>query len=111
MTDQAVTLDTSDGYHSFRELYTHRAALTAALCRAVADVATPYRSRLHHDGTMYDGMFIVGLDLPGAGPVSYHYDLERWDDFGHVAEVERAPEFDGHTSDDVVVRLNGWASR
>ena len=35
----------------------------------------------HHDGTMYDGMFIVGIDTP-AGPATYHYDVEPyWDMF------------------------------
>jgi hypothetical protein len=99
--------DQSDGFHTFRELYDHRRALTLALCNAVGDLA--WRSKLHDDGTMLDGMFIVGIDLPGAGQISYHYELEHWDQFAGVREWDRAPRFDGHTPADVVRRLIDWA--
>lgn len=40
-----------------------------------------WKSLHHHDGTMYDGMFIVGIDTP-AGPATYHYDVDPyWDMF------------------------------
>jgi hypothetical protein len=97
----------SDGYHTFNELYAHRRALTAALASTLPDLA--WRSKLHHDGTMFEGMFIVGFDLPGIGQVSYHYDLEHWDEFAAVEERRRAPEWDGHTPADVVDRLVAWA--
>jgi hypothetical protein len=99
----------SDGYHTFAELYAHRRALTAALTRCLGPRA--WRSRLHHDGTMFPGMFIVGAELRGVGQVSYHYELEHWDDFADVAERPTAPEFDGHTPDDVVERLLLWAGK
>jgi hypothetical protein len=38
------------------------------------------------------------------GQVSYHYDLEHWDQFD-IPEVKRTPEWDGHTATDVVHRL------
>lgn len=99
----------SDGFHTFAELYDHRRALTAALCRALMLVASPYRSRLHHDDTMIDGCFIVGLDFPGVGQISYHYELKHWHQFDHVPTFARAPVWDGHTSADVVERLLSWA--
>lgn len=99
----------SDGYHTFAELYAHRRALTAALARAFG--AGAWRSRLHHDGTMYDGMFIVGFYLPNVGDVSYHYELKHWEEFEHVPVRKLAPHWDGHTSDDVVRRLLQWAGR
>lgn len=106
--DPEDTGEVSDGYHTFNELYAHRRALTAALCSAVPDRA--WRSRVHSDGIVWDGWFIVGLDLPGTGQVSYHYRLEDWDDFAAVPELDRAPAYDGHTSDDVIVRLLAWAT-
>lgn len=107
---EPVGPDASDGYHTFAELYAHRRALTAALTTLLPRLA--WRSKQHHDGTMFDGMFIVGMDLvgSGAGQVSYHYELEHWDEFAHVPEREFAPEWDGHTSDDVVKRLLAWTS-
>jgi hypothetical protein len=99
--------DVSDGYHTFKELYDHRAALTAALW-SLAPPGQAWKSWLHHDGTMFEGMFIAGLDLP-TGQVSYHYNADRWQLFYYIPEVERAPKYDGHTSEDVISRLVQFA--
>lgn len=90
----------SDGYHTFDELYYHRMILFACMCNICGDA---YKSKLHHDGTMYDDYFIVWIDTP-KGTASYHYHMDHWDRFS-CSEKERAPEFDGHTSDDVLERL------
>ena len=102
--------DISDGYHTFNELYDHRAALTAALFKSLPS-DTVYKSKKHHDGTMYDGMFIVGANLPGIGAISYHYDLDPWWDVFNIREVENAPEWDGHTPNDVIERLKAYAKK
>ena len=87
----------SDGYHAFEELYYHRMILFSLICKAHKDKA--WKSKQHHDGTMFDGYFIVGIDTP-EGRYSYHYDLQYWDDFD-VKELERAPEYDGHKPSDI----------
>lgn len=87
----------SDGYHTFEELYYHRMILFSLICKAHKDKA--WKSKQHHDGTMFDGYFIVGIDTP-QGRYSYHYDLQYWDDFD-VKELERAPEYDGHKPSDI----------
>lgn len=99
---------TSDGYHTFDDLYEHRLALTVALVRSHFDIA--WRSRDHHpdDAKMFDGFFIVGFNLPGIGQVSYHYKLEHWTLFNNVAILKHAPKWDGHTPEDVVKRLGKW---
>lgn len=102
--------DISDGYHTFNELYDHRAALTAALFKSLPS-DTVYKSKKHHDGTMYDGMFIVGANFPGIGAISYHYDLDPWWDVFNIREVENAPEWDGHTPNDVIERLKAYAKK
>ena len=102
--------DISDGYHTFNELYDHRAALTAALFKSLPS-DTVYKSKKHHDGTMYDGMFIVGANLPGIGAISYHYDLDPWWGVFNIREVENAPEWDGHTPNDVIERLKAYAKK
>ena len=96
----------SDGYHTFNDLYSHRVALLANLVNAMPDIS--WKSRQHEDGSMFDGMFIVGMHLP-TGDITYH--IEESDRFGSnwelfkCEELKNAPAFDGHTPDDVVKRL------
>lgn len=97
----------SDGYHTFGELYDHRRALTAALCRAFEQYA--WRSKRHHpdDGPIFEGYFIVGINLP-TGLITYHYKLSHWDDFPGVTELPHAPKWDG-VAGQTVERLLAWA--
>lgn len=93
----------SDGYHTMHELYKHRMALNIALFQAWKKEFTVIKSKLHSDGTMFDGYFIVMAITP-IGQISYHYKLKYWDKF-LLTEVEKAPEWDGHSSLDVIERL------
>lgn len=97
-----VNGDTSDGYHTFDELYHHRAVLFSVV--VAANSGRAWKSKLHHDGTMYEGMFIVGIDTPH-GQATYHYDVEPYWDMFWCRELERAPEWDGHTSDEAIKRI------
>lgn len=88
----------SDGYHTFDELYEHRTVLIASLCNFLQatnaegkDLA--FKSWHHGDGSMYDGMFIVGV-WTCVGWVTYHCEEKYWDMFD-VPELEQAPEWDG----------------
>jgi hypothetical protein len=94
----------SDGYHTFNELYEHRHTLFLALMKAHPDKS--WLSTKHHDGSEWDGWFIGGMDLP-AGPITYHLPIRLWYMATKTgAEVlERGKEWDGHTSGQVVVRL------
>lgn len=102
ITPPPITGDTSDGYHTFNELYHHRAILFSVICDERPDIA--WKSKRHHDGTMYDGMFIVGIDTP-EGQVTYHYDIEPYWDMFRVKELVLAPEWDGHTPDEAIRRI------
>lgn len=102
--DGVDTDQVSDGYHTFHELYEHRTVLFALVTALTAKSC--WRSKFHSDGTMFDGMFIVGMDT-NDGPVTYHCDLGYWDLFEHCRTLENAPAFDGHTPQDVVDRLAG----
>ena len=93
--------DTSDGYHTFNELYHHRAVLFSVIVRDHRELA--WKARKHHDGTMYDGMFIVGIETP-KGQATYHYDLDPYWEMFDCEEREFAPEWDGHTPDDAIAR-------
>ena len=100
-----------DDYHTMDELYNHRTMLFAALCNEIKIIneelgyALPYswKSRKHSDGTSEEGWFIAGIETI-LGQITYHQKDEFWDYF-KCKELEMAPEYDGHTPDDVLERL------
>lgn len=94
--------DLSDGYHTFNELYHHRAVLFSVLCNLMPDKA--WKSKLHDTGDMYDGMFICGIETP-QGQATYHYDIEPYWDMFKVKELEKAPKWDGHTPQEAIERI------
>ena len=59
---------------------------------------------MHHDGTMYNGMFIVGIETP-RGQATYHYDIDPYWDMFECPELERAPKWDGHTPQEAIDRI------
>jgi hypothetical protein len=97
-----VTGETSDGYHTFNELYEHRFALWMALCRFVGGA---WRSWLHSDGTFYNGWFVLGIGVPAGEQITYHLPLRLWDETDFAVTTDRCPVFDGHTSADVIKRI------
>ena len=99
---QPIDGNTSDGYHTFNELYHHRAVLFSVIVENFA--ARAWKSKLHADGTMYEGMFIVGIETPD-GQATYHYDVEPYWNLFRCKELDRAPEWDGHTPDDAIERI------
>lgn len=102
--------DCGDQYHTMHELYQHRMALTIALFHAwhASRLYTNYKvskSKMHHDGTMFEGGYFVVVAETSKGQISYHYKLKHWDEF-KIPEVERAPEWDGHSSLQTLERLS-----
>lgn len=102
----------SDGYHTIAELYDHRITLYIALCKAVNNELRPpewgtpvWRSKLHFDGSSYEGWFILGIFTVKGNQISYHLPLDRWDETNFAETLDQAPEWDGHTSNDVLTRL------
>lgn len=108
-------IEVSDGYHTMHELYQHRMALNIALFNAWnqsilwGNVENDHdikvmKSKLHYDGTMFEGYFIV-IAITDVGQISYHYKLKHWDKF-RIPEVDKIPiPFDGHGSMEVIERL------
>lgn len=111
----------SDGYYTIAELYDHRITLFIALCKAkqgwvhqagarneVPDgyAKIVWRSKKHGDGNdAYEGWFIMGIGKEKGKQISYHLPLSRWDETEFAETLEQAPEWDGHTSFDVLERL------
>jgi hypothetical protein len=109
----------SDGYHTFDELYHYRMLYNAAFVNQLAYTADergvsdktpiPVKSWRHSDGELCfgkDNYFVVVVQLP-TGQVSNHYHGEHWDLF-QVDQVERAPEWDGHTPQQAAERLEKY---
>ena len=101
-----------DGYHTFEELYGHRIALFVTLCRFVHNDEhrmlhdTPvWRSKFHSDGSSFYGWFIMGIGRNKGEQITYHLPLSKWDETDFAETLDKAPEFDGHTPDDVLERL------
>jgi hypothetical protein len=104
--EELGTVDTnniSDGCHTFGELYDHRAKLFSIICNQDPICEKAWKSKLHNDGTMFDGYFIVGINTP-KGQATYHYEMKYFDYF-HVKELDKAPKYDGHTANEAIERL------
>lgn len=104
----------SDGYHTFGELYEHRCALFIVLARTIdnwdrslnAQGANGiWRSKRHSDGSEYDGWFLLGMHKKKGEQISYHIPMKLWHQTDFAETLEAAPEFDGHTSADVLIRI------
>ena len=121
VNDEALIMIEGDGitvadeYHSMNELYAHRHELFMALCKIYDNYITPlntrvkcWKSKLHFDGTMFEGFFIMGMSVTEfegqASQITYHLPIRYWN-LCNVLEMPNAPEYDGHTSDDVLRRL------
>jgi hypothetical protein len=106
------TNQVSDGYHTFGELYDHRITLFKAVCALQVETcsehgydAEVWRSKAHSDGCVWEGWFILGMNKRAGEQITYHLPNSEWDSC-HFAEVlDKAPEWDGHTSADVLTRL------
>lgn len=94
----------SDGYHTFDELYEHRITLYIALCRQLQ--SNSWRTLLHSDGSSFEGWFVLGLNYEGGDQITYHLPIEKWDLCRFAADLEKAPQWDGHGSIDVLTRIS-----
>lgn len=94
--------EVSDGYHTFNELYEHRHVLFINVVMAHRDDA--FKTWKDDKGETWEGWFILGINTR-QGQVSYHLPKDYWP-LVSVKEIERNSDFDGHTAEDVVLRLS-----
>ena len=111
-TFKIVNGDISDGYHTFGELYEHGVALYIALCKSIVELGAQsphspriWRSELHSDGIYFDGWFILGIGTEKGKQITYHLPFSKWEETKFAETLDKAPEWDGHTSADVLERL------
>lgn len=108
MTALNVTKKLNEQQDLIEELYDFRLTYNALLFNEWVENQKyeVYKSRRHSDGELcFDGeYFIVVAQLP-TGQVTNHYHIRHWDMF-KINEYEKVKEdFDGHTSSDVIERL------
>lgn len=107
------SLVVDDGFHTIDELYDHRITLYITLCRFIEkDTMAPHgyvwRSKRHSDGELCFGtgtQFVLGIGSKQGEQITYHIPVERWEETNFAKELDKAHEYDGHTSQDVVDRL------
>lgn len=108
-----VDENTSDGYHTFKELYDYRRVYNQALFNEWASQGKydVHKSWKHSDGEhcFGGGWFVVVAQLP-TGQITNHYQEEYWQDF-EIPELPYATEYDGHTPQEALNRLNQLSKR
>jgi hypothetical protein len=96
-----------DGYHTFNELYEHRNTLMLSLMKAHPEIS--WISAKTCTGEDLGDWFLAGMRLP-TGDTSYHLPMSMWvlACRTQAKHLEFAPVWDGHTSKDVVDRLQNY---
>lgn len=97
----------SDGYHTFGELYDHRNLLFVKLCKRIREDNTTHvwRSIRQSDGNMDKDWFIMGINKEPGEQISYRLPIALWEQTMWAETLDKAPEWDGHSSADVLTRL------
>ncbi len=107
----ADTNTISDGYHTFGELYKHRILLWIALALSISVSHSHsfknnvWRSKKHSDDSELDGWFLLGIGREPGTQMTYHLPISYWDETDFAITLDKAPIFDGHTSEDVLERI------
>ena len=114
MSDEIVKQidgNTSDGYHTFNELYEFRLLYNACMFNELHRTHQEFdihKSWRHSDGELCfgGGWFVVVAQLP-TGQITNHYEEKDW----HLFDIEEhytAAKWDGHTAKDVAIRLRQY---
>lgn len=105
-----ITENTSDGYHTFKELYEFRKLYNAGLFNewSKQGLFNVHKSWKHSDGKdcFGGGWFVVQATLP-TGQITNHYEAKDWALF-KCEQRSTADEWDGHTAEDVAKRLEQY---
>lgn len=94
----------SDGYHTFNELYEHRHLLFLHL--VASNKKDAFKTWKDDKGELWEGWFILGLNTKH-GQITYHLPERYWLD-AEVVAIEHNSDYDGHTAQDVLERLDAF---
>lgn len=96
--------DISDGYHTFNELYEHRCLLYLALAASHNFLGWEWKR-----DALTPGWFLLYWKTP-YGQISYHIPERLLKYVEGRCTQNQAAEWDGHTSGDVLARLEDVVS-
>lgn len=99
--EQVNTNLISDGYHTFGELYEHRIELFITLARLIQTRTMMVVWRFKTD----DKWFLLGIHKTTGEQITYHLPVSKWEECDFADTPTIKPEWDGHTSADVLKRL------
>lgn len=106
------TNEISDGHHTYIELYEHRILLFILLMKYAKKIGMEvWYSNKHSDGTNWNGWIICGIGKEKGKQITYHvvdYCINMLD---FAEKLDKAPEWDGHTSNDVLSRLTNLINK
>ncbi|MEU4312753.1 hypothetical protein [Nocardia sp. NPDC024068] len=106
--DAGFDENTSDGRHTFAELYRYRMLYNALAFNEWAEAGRydVHKSLRHSDGELCfgGGWFVVYATLP-TGQIANHYELRHWDLF-RIPERCRPVAWDGHTPREAAARID-----
>lgn len=108
---KSTAIDTgkiSDGFHTFDELYNQRNTLYIVLCRVLSGELNYYvwRTKKHSDKTSTGkGWFVLGINFAKGEQITYHLPTSKWRETAFAETIPHAPQWDKHTSKDVLKRL------
>jgi hypothetical protein len=104
----------SDGYHTFNQLYDHRCVLFIVLAKQIALASQmtgdKYTRKLPKVWYWVEDeeseWFLMGIGVDPGEQMTYHLNVKFLPQVSmFAAKMQDKPEFDGHTSDDVLERL------
>jgi hypothetical protein len=99
----------SDGSNTYNELYQHRIELFLVVCRKVkmeAILNPVWVTIQYSDGKpVQEGWAILGLYKKAGKQITYNVPIEILKRVPYAAVLEKAPDYDGHTPQDVIERL------
>ena len=98
----------SDGRHTIGELYDHRHLLFIAFANAITahegSGIKGFKCRSHNnEDPAYQDYYLAGLLLP-QGEIRYHLPAKTWSSL-RLPHYDVPPRWDGHTSLDILDRL------
>lgn len=98
----------SDGYHTFKELYTYRMLYNAMLVNELAKNKNNvvYKTIRHEDGELcFGGNWFLVVIKTQNGIIDNHYEMKYWELFKCQELYKSIIPFDGHTPQDVVKEM------
>lgn len=80
------------------------------LCKTVQGTTIVWRSKIHskvnfHGRQSWPGIFILGIHTEQGKQITFHLPEDKWDKCNFARTFSVAPDYDGHSQQDVLERI------